>query len=104
MSQVQIQKSKIVKVMEGIGMLFSALSVNEQIEVDSEELLKRSGIKELVNSSERIKSIESIFEDKGTTIKQVKEKLNGEEGKITPKIKSSKIETNIIEKDEDLER
>lgn len=106
MSQVQIKESRIAKVMEGIGMFFSALGATEPIEMDAEEVIKKSGIKELVNSNERIKNIESIFEDKGTSIKQVKENLQREEGNKAPKIKNSIIKTNIqeTEKDEDLER
>lgn len=106
MSQVQIKESKIAKVMEGIKMFFSALSANEPMEMDAEEVIKKSGIKELVNSKERIKNIEAIFEDKGTSIKQVKESIQKEEGNTTPKIKNSIIKTNIqeTEKDEDLER
>ena len=106
MSQVQIKESRIAKVMEGITMFFSALSANETMEMDAEEVIKKSGIKELVNSNERIKNIESIFEDKGTSIKQVKESIQREEGNTAPKIKNSIIKTNIqeTEKDEDLER
>lgn len=106
MSQVQIKESRIEEVIKEIRAFFSALSAYEPIEMDAEEVIKKSGIKELVNSEERIKNIESILEDKGTNIKQVKEKLHREEGNTAPKIKNSIIKTNIqeTEKDEDLER
>ena len=106
MKQVQIEESAIAKVLRGIGMFFSALSENGSMEMDDEEVIKKSGIKELVNSKERIKNIESIFEDKGTSIKQVKENLHREEGNTVSNIKNSIIKINIqeTEKDEDLER
>ncbi len=106
MSQVQkMEQSRIAKVWEGLGMFFSALSVNNDIVEDPEELVKKSGIKELVNSSERIKNIESMFEDHGTTLKQVRAQLKSQERNSAPEIKNSIIKTNIQEiEEEDLER
>ena len=106
MSQIGIKESRMAKVIEGIGMFFSALSVYENIVEDNEELVKNSGIKELLNSNERIKNMESIFEEKGTSIKQVRENIKAKEMNREPKIKNSIIKTNIkeTEKDEDLER
>ena len=105
MKQVQIEESAIAKVLRGIGMFFSALSENGSMEMDDEEVIKKSGIKELVNSSERIKNIESMFEDHGTTLKQVRAQLKSQERNNAPEIKNSIIKTNIQEiEEEDLER
>ena len=106
MSQVQkMEQSRIAKVWEGLGMFFSALSENGSMEMDDEEVIKKSGIKELVNSSERIKNIESMFEDHGTTLKQVRAQLKSQERNNAPEIKNSIIKTNIQEiEEEDLER
>lgn len=109
MNQVQeIKPSIIARAMEGIGMFFKALSENENAVIEPEELVQESGIKELINSSKRIKEMEVLFEEKGTSIKKVKAKLNSE--KSEPKIKNSIINVNtqnsrtIEEIDDSLER
>ncbi len=96
MNQVQkIKQLRLAKVIEGLGRLFSALSVNENIVEDPEEVVKKSGIKELVNSNERIKNMATMFEEKGTTIKKVQAKLNENEKNNAPRIRNSIIKTNI---------
>ncbi len=105
MSQVGIKESRIQEIFRGIGMFFSALSQSENIVEDPEEVIKKSGIKDLINRNEHIKNMELMFEEHGTSIKKVRENLKAEDRNKAPKIEKSIVKENVQEiEQDDLER